>query len=38
MRKHGWEAALARFCGDCFAAAPRPESTDTELLARPAST
>ena len=38
MRKHGWEAALARFCGDCFAAAPRPESKDTELLARPAST
>jgi len=37
MRKHGWEAALARFCDDCFATAPRPESTDTELLARQAS-
>jgi MoxR-like ATPase len=37
MRKHGWEAALVRFCADCFAAAPRPESTDIELLARPAS-
>jgi MoxR-like ATPase len=37
MRKHGWEAALGRFCDDCFTAAPRPESTDTELLARPAS-
>jgi hypothetical protein len=37
MRKHGWEAALGRFCDDCFTAVPRPESSDTELLARPAS-
>jgi MoxR-like ATPase len=31
MRKHGWEGALRRFCGECFGAAPRPESRDTEL-------
>jgi hypothetical protein len=31
MRRAGWEAALSRFRSDCFAAAPRPESRDTEL-------
>src|SRR3954469_389122 len=33
MRKAGWEAALHRFRGECFDAAPRPESRDTELTA-----
>jgi MoxR-like ATPase len=31
MRRAGWDAALARFCEECHAAAPRPESRDTEL-------
>jgi MoxR-like ATPase len=34
MRRAGWDAALARFCEDCFAAAPRPESRDSELASR----
>jgi MoxR-like ATPase len=31
MRRAGWEAALERFRAECLAAAPRPESRDTEL-------
>ena len=31
MRRAGWDAALARFGEECFAAAPRPESRDAEL-------
>jgi MoxR-like ATPase len=33
MRRAGWDAALARFCEECFVAAPRPESRDAELAA-----